>query len=212
MSDRETSQALGDLGFEHALADGPPHQIEVLALARQVHGARLVRAPADEREQADALFTSEPGVAVGVLTADCVPVLLAHEGGAGVAAIHAGWRGSAAAICERATREFCAALGVRASELCAVVGPHIGACCYEVDAPVRNAIPDGRVFHDSAKPGHYMLDLFALNRLQLIAAGIAAERVWRVGGCTCCDPKGYPSYRRDRASGRMTHWVRQPSS
>ena len=211
MSPRETSRALRELGFEHALADRRPHEIEDLVLARQVHGARLVRAPLGEGEEADALFTSEPGVAVGVLTADCVPVLLAHEGGAGVAAIHAGWRGSAAAICERAPRELCAALGVRARELCAVVGPHIGPCCYEVDAPVRDAISDGRAFRDSAKPGHYMLDLFALARRQLIAAGIGAERIWRVGGCTSCDPRGYPSYRRDPASGRMVHWLRQPS-
>ena len=210
---RETHRALRDLGFEHALGDGDPESVAGLALARQLHGARLVRVRGDgSAPEADALFTSEPGVAVGVLTADCVPILLVHDGGAGVAAIHAGWRGSAAGISERATREFCDALGVTARELVAVVGPHIGACCYEVDAPVREAIADSRAFRAAAVRGHYMLDLFALNRAQLVAAGVGGERVWRVGGCTSCDARGYPSYRRDRTSGRMTHWVRQRSS
>jgi YfiH family protein len=140
-----------------------------------------------------------------------VPILLVHEGGAGVAAIHAGWRGSAAAISERATREFCAALELAPRELVAVVGPHIGVCCYEVDAPVRDAIADSRAFRAAERRGHYMLDLFALNRAQLVAAGVDGRRVWRVGGCTSCDASGYPSYRRDRTSGRMSHWVRQRS-
>ena len=95
-------------------------------------------------------------------------------------------------------------------ELIAVIGPHVGPCCYEVDEPVREAVGEGSALSPSTRAGRYMLDLFALNRLQLLRAGLRADRILRVGGCTCCDATLYASYRRDASSARMLHFVRMP--
>lgn len=208
-------EALAALGIEHGLgtAASQDARIDGLITVRQVHGTRVQRVPAVlPLEPADALFTEAPGLAVGVRTADCVPILLVDEQRRGVAAVHAGWRGSAAGMAQTAASALAAALAVPAERLIAVLGPHIGPCCYEVDDPVRDAVRDTRVFRDAPRRGHYMLDLAELNTLQLLASGLARERVYRVGGCTHCEPERYASYRRDGGGGRMLHWIRLPAS
>ncbi|HTO09073.1 MAG TPA: polyphenol oxidase family protein [Myxococcota bacterium] len=200
---------LAALGVEHGFgmrgsAEAAPSG---LALAKQVHGVTLVRAPFTGRPEADAVWSAEPGAAVGVVTADCVPILLACRDGRAVCAVHAGWRGTAARIAALAVRAFARATGAPARELVAAIGPHIGPCCYEVDAPVLAAIPERSVFR-AARPGHAMLDLFAANRAQLVGAGVPARAIERVGGCTACDSLRYVSYRRDKQSGRLVHWAR----
>ncbi len=217
MSDPRFHQcdALLEWGVDHGLGKrGSEHApVPELVLARQVHGTRLARIPSSEPDlEADALFTCEPGVAVGVRTADCVPILLVDRELGGVAAVHAGWRGSAAGIAASAARGFASALGGSTASLLAVVGPHIGPCCYEVDDPVRDAVTDKSVFTDASRPGRYMLDLFALNHAQLVGAGLDPAHVHRVGACTSCHPQLYASYRRDRNGGRMVHYVRMPLS
>jgi YfiH family protein len=205
--------ALSEMGVEHGLGTRASSQVLVpgLTLAAQVHGTRLLRAPLKHPgEQADALYTTEPDLAVGVRTADCVPILLADPDARAVAAIHAGWRGSAARIAERTLAGLERELGVEPEAWIAVVGPHIGPCCYEVDEPVREAVAEPCVFAPSDRPGHYDLDLFELNRLQLLRGGVAAERIHRVGGCTSCHPALYQSYRREGTAGRMLHYVRMP--
>jgi polyphenol oxidase len=177
------------------------------ALPKQVHGVTLARAPFAQRPEADAVWSAEPGVAVGVVTADCVPILVAHRDGRFAAAIHAGWRGSAGRIAARTIRALTRETGARPSDLVAAIGPHIGPCCYEVDLPVMAAIPERSVFRP-VRPGHAMLDLFALNRLQLVGAGVPAHAIERVGGCTACDSARYFSYRRDKVAGRLLHFVR----
>jgi YfiH family protein len=203
------SPLLGALGIEHGFGLRGSDAVPVTDLwrARQVHGTRLVERPGPASEEADALFTRRPGLAVGVQTADCVPLLLAHEGGGGVAALHAGWRGTAAGMARLAVGGLCRELDVAPGSWLVVIGPHIGPCCYEVDEPVREAVGDG-VHLREGRPGHYQLDLFELNRAQLLAAGVPAKRIGRVGGCTMCDPERYPSFRRDGTAARMVHWIR----
>lgn len=208
--------ALESLGLEHAFAC-PDELVRDVVCVRQVHGAQVLRVPGADSE-ADALFTSQPGVAVGVRTADCVPILLADSEQRVVAALHAGWRGSAARVAEVCVARVCHETGLPPSALHASLGPHIGPCCYEVDAPVRTAIAatletDGGANSDrpvfrAARPGHWMLDLGALNIAQLLRAGLQLERIARAGGCNCCDPIGYPSYRRSGSGERMTHYIR----
>jgi YfiH family protein len=181
----------------------------------QVHGAAVVLADtADPLGEADAALATRPGVAVGVVTADCVPVLVA-AGGA-VAAVHAGWRGLAGGVIPRAL-EALAALAPGAAPL-AAVGPCIGACCYEVDAPVLDAMRrrfgaalDGAVH--PTRPGHARLDLPALARAALLAAGVAPERSGVVAGaCTRCDAARFHSFRRDgAAAGRLLSWIEAPA-
>jgi YfiH family protein len=197
------------LGVEHGFgmrgsAEAAPADV---ACARQVHGVTLARAPFAARPDADAVWSSEPGAAVGVVTADCVPILVAHREGRAVCAIHAGWRGTAARIAALAVRALARATGAPAGDFVAAIGPHIGPCCYEVDEPVLAAIPERSVFRP-ARPGHAMLDLFAANRAQLVGAGIPARAIERVGGCTACDSVRYVSYRRDGVAGRLVHFVR----
>jgi len=179
-----------------------------------------VRNGAPLREAADAIVARRaPRAAspVGILTADCVPVLAASESGAAVAAIHAGWRGLAAGVLEAGIAALREAAGA-GEELIAVVGPHVGACCYEVDRPVIEPLVDrfGRPAVEAAtaasgpgRPGHWQLDLGMLAREDLQRAGVAPARCSRVHvECTCCDPRGFASYRRDGAAAtRMLHCI-----
>jgi polyphenol oxidase len=193
-------------GFGTRLSESAP--LAELATVRQVHGTDVLRAPLGDREAcADALWTSQAGLAVAVHTADCVPILLIDQGSRGVAAVHAGWRGSAARIAEHAVRVFGSAIGAAPRDLAAAVGPHIGPCCYEVDAPVILAVDDPGVFRDAVRPGHAYLDLRELNRRQLVRAGLSEESIWFVDGCTSCDRR-FHSYRREPGAGRMLHYVR----
>jgi hypothetical protein len=201
------------LGIEHGFGmrgsdEAAPADV---SLARQVHGVTLVRAPfrGKIRPEADAVWSAAPGAAVAVVTADCVPILVAHRERRFVCAIHAGWRGSAARIAALAVRALARSTESNPGELVAAIGPHIGPCCYEVDEPVLAAIPERSVFRP-VRPGHAMLDLFALNRLQLVGAGVPARAIERVGGCTMCDSTRYASYRRDKVAGRMLHFARVP--
>jgi YfiH family protein len=204
---------LDALGLEHGfgmLGSNEAAPVD-LCLARQVHGVRLVRAPFAARPDADAVWSVAPGTAVGVVTADCVPILVADEAGRFACAIHAGWRGSAARIALHTVNALARATSLPPSSFRAAIGPHIGPCCYEVDEPVLAAIPEPSVFTPAERPGHAMLDLFAVNRLQLESAGVPAHAIERVGGCTSCDPTRYASYRRDRTSGRLVHYIRVPA-
>jgi YfiH family protein len=181
---------------------------------RQVHGRAIVTAAAC-REQpppaADGVVSAEPGVAVGVVTADCLPVLLASGGGEVVAAIHAGWRGLASGVVGHGVDALRRSSG--SARIVAAIGPHIGACCYEVDAPVIDALSATFGAIDDAlrptRPGHALLDLFALAERALALAGVARDAVGRLpDACTRCDPLRFHSYRRDGArAGRLVHFI-----
>jgi len=182
---------------------------------RQVHGTRVAHAdPSGELPgEADAIVSRVPGLCVAVVTADCVPILLAEESGRVVAAVHAGWRGLARGVIPQAVaalrREFDGPSSLRA-----VVGPCIGACCYEIDEPVIEALrPRFRAELGpalrSASRGHALLDLAALARTDLAGSGLSGEAI---GGfpstCTRCDAERFHSYRRDGArAGRLLHWI-----
>lgn len=188
---------------------------------RQVHGATVARAeewPASQpAPEADALVASRPGAVVGVVTADCVPILLAAPRAAGVAAVHAGWRGLAKGVVRAGVAALARDAGVDAARLVAAIGPHIGACCYEVDAPVLDAIRAelGSAALASAKgvrSGHWMLDLGALAALALEQAGVPRSSVGTAAArCTACDRERFHSYRRDGAqAGRLVHFAAVP--
>ena len=173
-----TTALLAELGVSHAFGTRGEAEPKGLLRARQVHGANVVGVAACRAAQApeaDAVVSTEAGVWIGVVTADCVPILLASERGDAVAAVHAGWRGLAAGVVEAAV----AALREQAaSEPCsAAVGPHIGPCCYEVDARVLDAMSArhgpllGACLTES-RPGHAQLDLGALTQAVLAREGV----------------------------------------
>lgn len=207
MSRPHRSKLLEALGLRHAFAASEPAPPGV-ELPRQVHGARVaVLPPRGVAGEADAVVSDVPGRGVGVRTADCVPILLASPDGRAVAAVHAGWRGTAAGIAREAVRVLARRAGCAPGDLVAALGPHIGPCCYEVDRRVRERFAREEVFLPGVRPGRWMLDLGTANELDLLEAGMRGERIERVGGCTRCSPEGYPSYRRGDRERRMVHWI-----
>ena len=171
-----------------------------VAWARQIHSARLLPATAGFCGEGDALAGSTSGLALSVITADCVPVLLASA--SRLVAVHAGWRGIVAGIVPRAADE----LGSAAPRT-AWIGPAIGPCCYEVGEDVAVAVaaasrPDV-VVRGTARPH---LDLLGAVLHQLEAAGIEALRILRL--CTGCRSDLLWSYRRDGArAGRNMAFI-----
>lgn len=211
-----THPLLRECGVAHGfgLRGSPP--VPALARPHQVHGRAVARAqdPRQPLGDADAVVTGAPGLAVGIVTADCLPLLVAADAGRVVAAVHAGWRGLAEGVIEAALAALRAEADAGAA-LVAAVGPHVGPCCYEVDAPVLSAL--ARRFGDGldaalrpSRPGHARLDLAQLALRELEANGIASESLGVVPDpCTRCDAERYHSYRRDGArAGRLVHWIR----
>lgn len=177
-----------------------------LALPRQVHGTRAVSVvAAGERPEADALAGAMPGLLVGVVTADCVPVLLADQRRRVAAAVHAGWRGAAAGVLEAALEHLRAAFGATPADLEAVIGPAVGGCCYQVGDEVVEAFRartgEATAAAWTRRAGRHHLDLRSAARCLLAAAGLGSVAI--LGPCTACGP-GYHSYRRDGArTGRQ---------
>lgn len=187
-------------GTASQLVPGPLHAAWALRPdKRQVHGTRAVDIVAAQQSvgEADAFHTALAGVPVSVITADCVPLLLARRDGGRVAAIHAGWRGLQDGIVPHTLAQLEAG-----PDWVAAVGPTICAACYEVGAELADSFE--AQFGAAVVPAYRHLDLRAVAALQLAAAGIAT--IDHVGGCTCCARAAdgsyqYRSYRRgDRNS------------
>lgn len=175
-----------------------------LHLVSQVHGAAIHRVgpeqaqPPASRPEADALLTAEPGIALGIQVADCVPILLADPEGRRVAAVHSGWRGTAAEIAARAV-EALAREGARPQALHAAIGPSIRVCCYAVGADLAERFraqfgPEVVVEEN----GQLHLDLVRAIRTSLHRAGVQDELIDVLPDCTSCDPDQYYSHRRDK--------------
>lgn len=181
----------------------------------QVHGVRVIAADAHRdgdatTPTADAAWTATPGVVCAVMTADCLPVVLADATGTRVAVAHAGWRGLADGVIEATL----AALALPPGRLCAWLGPCIGPRGFVVGADVRErfvdlAAADATAFVPANEPRRWHADLAALGRRRLLRAGVSQV----AGGtlCTWSDPQRFFSHRRDgAATGRMATlaWLR----
>jgi len=172
-----------------------------LASLKQIHSAECVLAGgrAGELGRGDALLEDTPGAVVAVKTADCIPILLADERHRAVAAVHAGWRGTAARIAPRALEAMRARFGTEPADVHAAIGPGIGKCCYEVGPEVAAQFGES---------GRAHIDLATVNRQQLAAAGVAPERLSLANLCTMCNPEEFHSYRRDKeAAGRLWSFI-----
>jgi YfiH family protein len=183
-------------GFGTRLSD-IPGAFAHLATLKQIHSSSCV--PAEGRSgllgEGDALIEDQPGSVVAVKTADCIPVLLVDERRHAVAAVHAGWRGTAARIAADAVAAMGRRFGTSAEDLHAAIGPGIGECCYEVGAEVAERFGgQGR--------GH--IDLAAANRRQLEQSGVTPRRIYASNLCTMCRGEEFDSFRRDQErAGRM---------
>jgi hypothetical protein len=168
-----------------------------LATLRQVHSTDCVLAAGRSGElgEGDALLENTPGSVVAVKTADCLPILLVNGRHRAVAVVHAGWRGTAAGIAQRAVEAMRAQFGSLAGDLDAAIGPGIGKCCYEVGPEVAA---------EFGQQGRAHVDLAEANRRQLMDAGVTPERIYASNLCTMCRCEEFHSFRRDKeAAGRM---------
>ena len=208
---------LSSIGVDHGFGLRGLAELAGLRCPRQVHGIAVATAQQCAGKglapEADAVVSEEIGVRVAVVTADCLPILLAGDRGRVVAAVHAGWRGLAGGVisaCLAALRER---LG-KSDRVSAVIGPHIGECCYEVDEPVLDAFEER--FSETlprasrqTRPGHARLDLGLLAREALRSEGVESGRIgFLEGTCTACDAERFHSYRRDgHETGRLVHFI-----
>lgn len=160
-----------------------------------------------ETEACDGYVTDRRGVVLGVRTADCVPILLyapSNSSGfaGGVAAVHAGWRGTAGRIVNNAVDALCV-MGAEKETVKAAVGPAIGPCCYEVQQDFTNqfqemlgkSLTERFVVPHEKKTGVWRADLLSINRALLLEAGVPSESIDLCPVCTCCYPKEFYSHR-----------------
>jgi YfiH family protein len=191
---------------------------------RQVHGrgVRVLRRDAIDpvdaaaRAEADAMVSDAPGVVLAVQVADCVPILISNPGGTVVAAVHAGWRGTAAGVARAAIRTMGEEFGTPADELLVAFGPSISPCCYEVGSELIDAFRTGGASDEQidrwftrTPSGSLRLDVAAANVDQIQAAGVARDRIFQAGLCTKTHNQWFDSYRAaGPRAGRMAGLIR----
>ena len=196
--------------------DLEPH---LLLTVNQVHGSEIlvIDQPNPEvshfqRVNSDAIITNQRNIMIGILVADCYPVILYDRQRHAAASIHLGWRGTAAGLLGRTVEAMLEIFGCRAGDLCAAIGPGIAAHSYEVDRPVRDAFRQGtdqwgRIATETSL-GHWQLDLQQSVLLQLDEAGVERSAVDLVKECTCCHKETFFSYRRDKGrTGRQMGFI-----
>lgn len=193
--------------------------LDRLVTVKQVHGTDLLVIDAPNPDyshfhalECDGIITNQPGLMIGVTVADCVPILLFDPAKGAVAALHAGWKGTAGQICTKGVAALTELFGSAPDSVLAAVGPAIGPCCYEVDRPVMEAFEKGASGWDlHAVPrgeGKWGLDLSGANRRQLREAGLLEENISVASQCVCCNQDLFFSYRRDQGdTGRQMGFI-----
>jgi len=190
---------------------GMPHR------AKQVHGTNILvcQGPGiQHQEQADILIGMS-GASVAVCIADCVPVLLVAPAAGIIAAVHAGWRGTAARVVTHAIAVM-QRHGAKPKKILASIGPCIGPCCFEINDSTANDLcqccNDGHQFiHDVNNRAH--ANLAGINAQQLRCSGIPRAHIEQITACTCCDEKHFYSWRRDgERAGRHLAVVALPDA
>lgn len=159
---------------------------------------------ASQPVEGDAAITAVKGAVLGIQTADCVPILIAHREARVVGAVHAGWRGTAGRIAEIAVKQMIDAYGVLAVDLTAVIGPHNAVCCYEVGDEVVAAVNAPAAILRKPEWSKPHLNQALANKQQLMDSGIPETQIFVSQMCTQCRSDLFYSYRRDGdRTGRM---------
>lgn len=194
----------GEAGFSR-----PPVTI------RQVHGNAVIRIDRVPEEilEGDALITNQPNLPIGVRTADCVPILIEDRKTGAIAAVHAGWKGTAKRIVQVAIEALMQEYGSRPEDLGASIGPAIGGCCYEIGPEVAEALEKlpGQETCLTKRDGKIYADLKALNSFQLKELGVT--EIEQTEHCTRCNEELFYSYRRNGPhAGRMIAGIEHESN
>jgi hypothetical protein len=190
---------------------------ERLVLMGQVHGDQIFIVdgdghPPDSIPECDGLITDRPGVALGIRAADCVPLLFVDSVRRVIGVAHAGWRGTALGIASKMVGLFEKRFSSRAEELLITIGPAIGVCCYQVDAPVYDVLSSRSgaegFLHPCEEPGRWMLDLVSVNRIELQKQGVPADNISVAGFCTACRQDLFFSHRASLGcTGRQVNFL-----
>jgi polyphenol oxidase len=182
--------------------------LKLVARLNQVHGNVVHAATRDTaalRPPGDGLVTSEPGVMLGIFSADCVPILMVDSKRKIAGAFHAGWRGVISDIAGAGVHAM-TELGARVADIRAAMGPSIGQCCFEVDAELGDRfgreIEGARNHTRAGRPGKAFIDLRAVVRDQLERAGLSPANIASVGQCTRCASDHF--FSRRAAGGQIT--------
>ncbi len=175
----------------------------------KVHILRDIAKP----EIADAVITNNKGILVGVAVADCTSILLYDPQNEVIAAVHAGWRGTAQGILKRTVRTMVNFFYTRPESLYMAIGPSIKGCCYEIASDVLKAVKNEAgppVMEDYFwhKQGRLYLDLPQANKTQALSIGIKPQNTWLSDECTFCNPDKFYSYRYSKGStGRQGGFI-----
>ncbi len=169
----------------------------------QKHTDRVIILEDDLSPQtADAVVTRRKGLCIGVQVADCVPVLLFDREHEVIAAVHAGWRGTAAFLAGKTVKVMQEHFHTNPVSVIAALGPSIRHECYQVGDDVFDSVYRGTGegdYYRRQENGRYSVDLCTANMLQLVSSGVPSGNIWISGECTCCNPEKYHSYRFSRA-------------
>jgi YfiH family protein len=181
------------------LANALGYEADQLVTTPQVHGNTVLvvdaaTAPTALQTRADILVTNQPGFLIMQRYADCVPILLWHPDGGVVSVAHAGWRGTALNVAGTAAQAV-GEMGGGTQGVRAGIGPSIGPCCFEVGDEVVAAFPEHPDTSSVGPSGKPHLDLWEINRRQLLAAGVPDAQIEVSGACTRCQPETYFSHR-----------------
>ncbi len=194
-------------------------RVEKLVMVNQCHGTDILVIDEPnpdyahfQRLQCDGIVTNQPGIMIAVGVADCLPLLLLDPVKGVAAALHAGWKGTAANIAAKGVETLVKIFGSNSSHILAALGPAIKGCCYEVDEPVMKAFSESGIewgyCAEESGNGKWKLDLAAANRQQLLAAGIQDEHIETTPQCVCCQHDWFFSYRRDAGeTGRQAGFI-----
>ncbi|HVJ06870.1 MAG TPA: peptidoglycan editing factor PgeF [Acidisarcina sp.] len=236
-SDTEENVLTNRRLFLEAVVGEKSPTLSSLVTLKQIHSTLLHRVGSEQAGEraslaGDGLMTDEPGVILGIQTADCIPVLIADPRRGVVAAFHAGWRGTLGRIVEAGVGRMRLEFGSRPEDLLAAIGPGIGQCCYSVGEEVLHQFQSQFLYADdlfrevydsdpvkakypllfltARAPGHsnlgpsLHLDLKEANCRQLLDAGLQPDAISVVADCTSCQPERYFSHRGEHGfTGRM---------
>lgn len=193
--------------------------LERLVTVKQTHSCDILAIDEPNEDfshflgiEADAIITNQPNVMIGVTIADCVPILLHDRAKGVIAAIHAGWMGTASRIVSAAVAGMKSQFGTSPKDIKAAIGPCILPCCYEVDAVVKEAFDRHETPWEQvaqpAGPDRWRLDMVMANRIQLEESGVPELSIQDSGYCVCCHRELFFSYRRDNGdTGRQMGFI-----
>jgi YfiH family protein len=208
-------------------ADGNKHFNEIIArefdipidniylpIQKHTNKIHVLKSKADlEPVVADAVVTAERNMLIGVLVADCVPVLLYDRKKEVAGAVHAGWRGTSANILKNTIEVMKDRFNSSVEDLSIAIGPSIRKCCYEVGKDVHAAIQNsaGKGEYSRKLGEKYFVDLSLANKIQALNVGVPQDNIWQSDECTFCNPGKFFSYRfsqdyRGRQGGFIGMW------